>query len=96
VEKDVVVAFDAIHALNVVHGDIRPENVLVAEENSEVWIVDFEFARIIDDKEDPEFSTETRAVKDMLGNMKIKSRGCPSTLPPPEVHEFGPCSLRVH
>jgi serine/threonine protein kinase len=72
-----VEAFDAIHALNVFHGDIRPENVLLTE-NSGVWIVDFEFARIMDDKEDPEFSTETRVVKDMLRNVKIKSQGCPS------------------
>ena len=88
-------AFDAIPALNIVYGDIRPENVLVAEENSRVWIVDFEFARIIDNKEDPELSKEIRAVKDMLRNMKIKSGGCPSSLQLPEVHELGLCSHRV-
>jgi len=34
VEKGVVELIDAIHALNVVHGDIQLENMLVAEENS--------------------------------------------------------------
>ena len=47
----------AIHALDVVHADIRRENVLVAEENNGVWIVYSEFVRIIDGKEDPELST---------------------------------------
>ena len=41
--------FNVIHGLNVVHGDIRPENMPVAEENSRMWIVDFKFAQIIDD-----------------------------------------------
>lgn len=36
-------AFEKIHALGVVHGDIRKENVMVREDES-VWIIDFDLS----------------------------------------------------
>jgi RIO-like serine/threonine protein kinase len=38
-------SFEAIHGLNVLHGDIRPENILVGTDGA-VWIIDFEFSYI--------------------------------------------------
>jgi len=42
-----VKAFEAIHGLNALHGDIRPENILVGD--GAVWIIDFEYSYIIMD-----------------------------------------------
>ena len=62
-------AFEAIHSLNVVHGDVRPENILVAEDNS-VWIVDFEFAQILEGNSEERKSVEMDAVREMLRNLE--------------------------
>jgi serine/threonine-protein kinase RIO1 len=43
VEENLLAAFEKIHALGVVHGDIRKENVMVKEDES-VWIIDFELS----------------------------------------------------
>jgi Protein kinase domain len=69
VEDNILQAFEAIHALNVIHGDVRPENVLVAEEDSRVWTVDFGFAEILEGLDvdvQSELGTEMVAVRDML------------------------------
>ena len=39
-------AFAEIHKLDVVHGDVRAANILVAEDES-IRIVDFEYAEVI-------------------------------------------------
>ena len=82
VEADVIEAFKAIHDHDVVHGDVRPENVLVEEESGQVWIVDFEFARIITENGDSEFSTEMREVEDMLSGMKREHPCCGNAAAP--------------
>ena len=41
VRKNVIAAFQSIHKLGVVQGDVRRENVLVGDDNA-VMIVDFE------------------------------------------------------
>jgi len=42
-------AFAEIHKLEVLHGDIRAANILVAEDES-IWIVDFEYAQVVSDR----------------------------------------------
>jgi serine/threonine protein kinase len=44
-EQKILQAFGRIHSLGILHGDIRPDNILVGAEG-DVWIIDFEFARI--------------------------------------------------
>jgi serine/threonine protein kinase len=70
VERKIFDAFDAIHSLDVVHGDVRPENILVSDDGNAVWIVDFEFSEIVDGDEGKEskFSCENRAVKELLSD----------------------------
>jgi RIO-like serine/threonine protein kinase len=46
VKGQVIKAFDAIHSFNVIHGDVRAENILVGRDDK-VWIVDFEFSEIV-------------------------------------------------
>jgi len=86
VEKEVLAAFEAIHALNVVHRDVRPANILVAEDGKKVWIIDFEDGRILaegDDGRELEVSNEMVAVHEMLQDIKTRS-GHGSCLPLPE------------
>jgi len=45
IQQKIVQAFDRIHSLGVLHGDLRPENILVGPDG-DVWIIDFEFSRI--------------------------------------------------
>ena len=42
-------AFAEIHKLEVLHGDVRAANILVAEDES-IWIVDFEYAQVVSDR----------------------------------------------
>jgi len=73
VEKDVLAAFEEIHKLNVIHGDVRPENILVAEDGHEVWIIDFEYSEIVsdgDEARESKISAEMDAVRDVLRNIK--------------------------
>ena len=83
VEKEILAAFEAIHSLNVVHGDIRAANILVAEEGNKVWIVDFEDGQILadgDDERESEISNEMEAVNEMLKDIK-KGPGRAACLP---------------
>jgi len=73
VEKEVLTAFEEIHHLNVVHGDVRPANILVAEDGNKVWIIDFEVGQIIadgDEERESKVSDEMEAVHEMLQYMK--------------------------
>ena len=72
-EKEVLTAFEEIHHLNVVHGDGRPANILVAEDGNKVWIIDFEVGQIIadgDEERESKISDEMEAVREMLQYMK--------------------------
>jgi len=77
VEKDILTAFQEIHHLNVVHGDVRPANVLVAEDGNKVWIIDFEDGEIIadgDEDRESKISDEMKAVREMLQDIKTGPR----------------------
>jgi serine/threonine protein kinase len=72
VESEILKAFDAIHSLNVVHDDVRAENILVAEDGNTAWIIDFEFAEIVKEEDTRKtlISEETQAVRDLLEGLK--------------------------
>ena len=64
-------AFSAIHALGVVHRDVRPENILVAKDGNSTWIIDFEFAEVGTIEEmNSEITEEKRYVEDLLANIR--------------------------
>ena len=72
-EKKVLQAFDAIHALGVLHGDIRAENILV-ENDGKVWIIDFEFSLLLDEDEASKkmLAAEKSHVIKLLVDLKTK------------------------
>lgn len=74
IESGILKAFDAIHSHGVVHGDVRCDNILVDEDGKSVWIIDFEFAKVVEegsDKKDGRITQEIEEVKELL--RKIKS-----------------------
>ena len=65
-------AFEEIHALGVIHGDVRSENIIISQEGK-VWIIDFEFAEILGDGNgdaSSKVAEEMIALKDMLKDIK--------------------------
>jgi RIO-like serine/threonine protein kinase len=100
VEKQVLAAFEEIHNLNVLHGDVRPANILVAEDGNKVWIIDFEDGQIIADgaeERESKFSNEMEAVCEMLRDIKKgpSPNGClslpQSEIPTPRVPSLEVC-----
>lgn len=75
-EKKIISAFDKIHRLGVVHGDIRTGNILVGRDRT-VWIVDFEFSHAAaeGDVGTRLLSEERFAVLDMLHYLKEEDGG---------------------
>jgi RIO-like serine/threonine protein kinase len=67
VENKIVSAFDAIHGLQVVHGDIRSANILIGKDDK-VWVIDFEFGHTVTegDAGDEALSNERTAVQGLL------------------------------
>jgi RIO-like serine/threonine protein kinase len=81
VEKAILTSFEEIHGLNVIHGDVRPANIQVAEHGNRVWIIDFEDSRIVepgDEQRESLISTEMELVHQMLGDIRkgTVSTGC--------------------
>lgn len=71
VQRKIIKAFEAIHSLNVIHGDVHAENILVTEDGQTVWIVDFEFADIIDSENiEPLKAAEMECVMALLNEIK--------------------------
>jgi tRNA A-37 threonylcarbamoyl transferase component Bud32 len=50
ISKNVVKAFQDIHARGVYHGDVRVENILIRKDNS-VALIDFEMSEMNADEE---------------------------------------------
>ena len=65
-------AFEAIHSLNVLHGDIRAENILVSSDGMRVYVIDFEWGTIVD-KDDPCIMGEKNELIDLLKNFPATS-----------------------
>jgi RIO-like serine/threonine protein kinase len=70
IERKILEAFDAIHALGVMHNDIRAENILVSNQDGSVWVIDFEFATV--GNSDLAYEYERSAVVDVLSEIKGK------------------------
>lgn len=72
-EIEIFNAFDSIHSLGVIHGDIRADNILVAEEGNAAWIIDFESAEIVTERNDvneSQFFQESITIKELLKGLK--------------------------
>src|SRR5579859_8069912 len=65
-EIKILKAFDAIHGLSIVHGNIWTANILIAKEGNAVWIIDFEFAEIVAEGKCEIHSQEMEEVKRLL------------------------------
>jgi tRNA A-37 threonylcarbamoyl transferase component Bud32 len=67
--------YDAIHSLDVIHGDVRAENILIHKDGKTVWIVDFEFSESIseDIDMDSKIGEENQVVRHLLLKIKQKS-----------------------
>ena len=72
IERKILEAFDDIHQLGVVQNDVRPENILIAQPEGSVWIVDFEYARKGDE---PLCETERQLVMDLISEMRLEDFG---------------------
>ncbi|KAG0357033.1 hypothetical protein BG005_003994 [Podila minutissima] len=68
-QEKIRAALSAIHDLGVVHGDIRPQNVLVQHDgpNARFYLVDFGLSRITADK--TELLQETAVLNSLLRNI---------------------------
>jgi serine/threonine protein kinase len=66
ISKNVVAAYQEIHARGVLHRDVRPQNILVRSDNS-VVVVDFELSDLYTDAE--VFEAEMKEVSGMLASL---------------------------
>ena len=70
IEKAIVAAYRNLHDLGVIHGDIRPENLLVLDDES-VCIVDFDMAYVLCEDDEGSAEPEDIEVVEMLRKLKI-------------------------
>jgi tRNA A-37 threonylcarbamoyl transferase component Bud32 len=63
-------AFAKIHKLDVIHGDVRAANILVADDGS-IWILDIEYAQVFSESEKKSlFDGEASEVKMLLHGIR--------------------------
>jgi len=62
-------AFAEIHKLDVIHGDVRAANILVAEDES-IWILDFEYAQVVSRGRGKGFTDEALEVRMLLDRIE--------------------------
>ena len=69
-------AFTEIHKLDVIHGDVRAANILVAEDDS-ISILDFESAQVVSGSQAQEFiDGEALEVKFLLDRIRRDEPYC--------------------
>ena|SRR5579871_6240528 len=77
VASEIFKAYNAIHSLEVIHGDVRAENILIGRDGKSVWLIDFEFSDILsgDSNVDVQskISQENEAVSYLLSKFKDAS-----------------------
>ena len=64
--RNVLKAFKQIHSRSVLHGDVRPENILVRPDQS-VVVIDFEMSEIMASRKS--LMSEMTAVKGLLASL---------------------------
>ena len=69
-DRKILDVFDNIHRLGVVHNDVRPENVLIAQSDGSVWVVDFEHAGIGDEVS---YNIERQLVVEMIHDVRMRT-----------------------
>lgn len=80
VHNNVVEAFRSIHALGIIHSDVRKENILVRADNT-VVIIDFEFSQCKDVTSD-QIALEEEEVADLLRDLEESGRHCKEDIAP--------------
>lgn len=70
-EKLILRAFDAVHALEVLHCDVKLPNILIGK-NDQVWIIDFEFSLNVEKnaKREDRFAEEREHVVQLLTDVR--------------------------
>ena len=68
VVKNVVDAFHSVHALGVIHSDVRKENILVREDHT-VVIIDFELS-LCNNVTSDQIALEDEEVADLLRHLQ--------------------------
>ena len=80
IETEILNAYDAIHSLSVIHGDVRAENILVGKDAKSVWLIDFEDAEILEKDGEFRISQENESVGYLLSMLRRGHRnGCAPT-----------------
>ena len=62
----------------MIHGDVRADNILAAGDGNSVWIIDFEYAEIVEERDSSKkskISEETQAVRELLKEIKSNQGG---------------------
>ncbi len=78
VSRDVAGGLAAIHAAGIVHGDLKPGNVMVDRASGSAYIVDFGFAK-----------ERARTVATMRGEKKAADGGTPNYMSPERLEKGG-------
>jgi RIO-like serine/threonine protein kinase len=77
VERNLFAAYRALHKRQVLHGDIRKENILVSEDES-VYIIDFDNASIMSEDDVGLILREDEEIMSMLKKLKSDDDGMTS------------------
>ena len=75
IERKIFKTYESIHDLGVIHGDIRPENLLVLEDGS-VRIIDFDNAAIFSLSDINLIGQEKDEIKTMLESLRKSDSSC--------------------
>ena len=75
--KNITDAFNAIHELGIIHGDVRRQNIMVKADES-VILIDFEFSRS-ERVSASDIENEDDIVEDLLIGLQYEDSPCSGT-----------------
>ncbi len=87
--RDVAIALDTIHSKNILHGDIKPTNILIAGDGR-VYIIDFGMARRSETEERVAWVGTYKYAHPALKNYVPKRPGTSTAMVQPISHGVGP------